>query len=63
MLCVEAEDLQQVTICNVMGQVVYQQHCGEDGVVISTSSLPAGIYNLSIKTAQSTTTKRFSVVH
>jgi hypothetical protein len=63
MICVEAEDLEQVTICNVMGQVVYQQRCSENGVVISTSSLPAGIYNLCIKTAQATTTKRFSVVH
>jgi hypothetical protein len=63
MVCVEAEDLEQVTICNVMGQVVYQQRCSENGVVISTSSLPAGIYNLCIKTAQATTTKRFSVVH
>jgi len=46
-----------------MGQVVYQQRCSEDGVVISTSGLAAGVYNLSIKTAQNTTTKRFSVMH
>ena len=63
MLCVEAENLEMVTIYNVMGQVVYQQRCSEDGVVVSTSSLAAGVYNLSIKTAQNTTTKRFSVMH
>ena len=63
MLCVEAENLEMVTIYNVMGQVVYQQRCSEDGVVIGTSSLAAGVYNLSIKTAQNTTTKRFSVMH
>ena len=63
MLCVEADNLEMVTIYNVMGQVVYQQRCSEDGVVVSTSSLAAGVYNLSIKTAQNTTTKRFSVMH
>ena len=63
MLCVEAENLEMVTVYNVMGQVVYQQHCSEDGVVISTSGLASGVYNLSIKTAQNTTTKRFSVMH
>ncbi len=62
-LCVEAEGLELVTIYNVTGQMVYQQRCSEDGVVISTSSLAAGVYNLNIKTSQSTTTKRFSVMH
>jgi hypothetical protein len=52
-----------VTIYNVTGQMVYQQRCSEDGVVISTSSLAAGVYNLNIKTSQTTTTKRFSVMH
>ncbi len=63
MLCVEAEGLEQITICNMMGQVVYQQRCSEDGVVIGTSNLAVGIYNLCIKTAQTTTTKRISVMH
>lgn len=62
MVCVEAEGMEQVTIYNVMGQVVYQQHCSEDGVVISTSDLVSGIYTISIKTAQGNLTKRFSVI-
>ncbi len=63
MVCVEAEGLEQVTICNVMGQVVGQQQCGEDGVVISTSHLVSGIYTIIVKTSQGTVLKRFSVIH
>ena len=63
LVSVEAEGLQQVTICNVMGQVIYQQRCSEDGVVISTAELPAGIYTISVKAAQGTTTQRFAVMH
>ena len=63
LMSVEAEGLQQVTICNVMGQVVYQQRCSEDGVVISTSDLASGVYTISIKAAQGTVTKRFAVMH
>ena len=63
LMSVEAEGLQQVTICNVMGQVVMMQQCCEDGVVISTSDLASGVYTISIKAAQGTVTKRFAVVH
>ena len=63
MICVEAECMEQVTIFNVMGQVVYQQRCSEDGVVISVSDFVSGIYTMSVKTAQGTMTKRFSVIH
>ena len=63
LMSVEAAGLQQVTICNVMGQVVYQQRCSEDGVVISTSDLASGVYTISIKAAQGTVTKRFAVMH
>ncbi len=62
MVCVEAEGMEQVIIYNVMGQVVYQQHCSEDGIVISTSDLVSGIYTINVKTAQGTMTKRFSVI-
>ena len=63
LMSVEAEGLEQVTIHNVMGQVVYQQRCSENGVVISTASLASGVYTISIKAAQGTATKRFSVMH
>lgn len=63
LMSVEAEGLEQVTICNVMGQVVKTQRCNEDGVVISTADLVSGIYTISVKTNQGTMTKRFSVIH
>ena len=63
LMSVEAEGLEQIIICNVMGQVVYQQRCSEDGVVVSTSDLASGVYTISVKSAQGTTTKRFTVMH
>ena len=63
LMSVEAEGLQQVTIFNVMGQVVMTQRCSDDGVVISTSDFASGVYTISIKTAQGTATKRFAVMH
>ena len=35
----------------------------ENGVVISTSDLVSGVYTISIKAAQGTVTKRFTVMH
>ena len=63
LMSVEAEGLQQVTICNTLGQVVMMQHCSEDGVVVSTSNLASGVYTISIKAANGTVTKRFAVMH
>ena len=63
LMSVEAEGLEQVTICNVMGQVVMRQHCTEDGVVINTSDLTSGLYTITVKAAQGTMTKRFAVMH
>ena len=63
LMSVEAEGLQQVTICNVMGQVVKTQHCDEDGVVINTTDLVSGIYTITVKTSQGNMTRRFSVIH
>lgn len=63
LMSVEAEGLEQVTICNVMGQVVKTQRCNEDGVVINTADIASGIYTISVKTNQGTMTKRFSVIH
>ena len=62
-LCVEAEGLQQVTVYNVTGQLVYSKACDEDGVVINTAGFAEGIYTINVKTASGITTKRFAVVH
>ena len=62
-LCVEAEGLQQVVICNVMGQVVYRQACDQDGTVINTSHFAQGVYTITIKSDNGQSTQRFTVVH
>jgi len=63
LMSVEAEGLQQVTVCNVMGQVVMRLRCNEDGVVVNTASLASGVYTISVKATQGTMTKRFTVIH
>lgn len=63
MLCVEAEGLQQVTIFNMMGQVVYRQACDQDGVVVNTSHFAQGVYTITIKSSNGQTTQCFTVVH
>ena len=62
-LSVEAEGLQEVVICNMMGQVVYRQACDQDGMVINTTHFAQGIYTITIKSVQGQSTQRFSVVH
>ena len=62
-LCVEAEGLQQIVICNVMGQVVYRQASDQDGVVINTSNFAQGVYTITVKSSNGQSTTRFSVVH
>jgi len=63
LMSVEAVGLQQVTICNVMGQVVKTMRCEEDGVVVNTSDLVSGIYTICVKTTEGTLTQRFTVIH
>lgn len=62
-MSVSAQGLSQITIFNVMGQMVYSENCSADGIVINTSSLLSGVYTISIKSACGTTSKRFTVMH
>ena len=62
-MSVAAQGLSQVTIFNMMGQMVYSENCSADGIVINTSSLVSGVYTISIKSACGTTSKRFTVMH
>lgn len=62
-MSVSVQGLSQVTVFNVMGQVVYSESCNADGIVINTSNLVSGIYTISIKSACGNTSKRFTVMH
>ena len=63
LLCIEAEGLRQVTVFNLMGQLVFSQTADEDGMVINTSSFAEGVYSVCLKTTTGTITRRFAVVH
>ena len=62
-LTVEAEGLQEVTIYNMMGQVVLQQRCCDNATAINTSNLSSGIYTIAIKSTAETSITRFTVNH
>ena len=62
-LCIEAEGLQHVVICNMMGQVVLSLSSSEDGMVISTAHFAPGVYTINMKTAMGNVTRRFTVMH
>ena len=60
---VEASMIENVTVFNMMGQKVYETSANSDKVVLNMSEMPAGIYMISVVTADFETTKRISVVH
>ena len=63
-LCVTGDDLRQVVIYNMTGQMVFSKACDEDGIVINTSSFAPGVYAITIKSdSKGTVVKRFSVAH
>ena len=62
-LTVEAEGMQEVTVYNMMGQVVLRQRADEDSMVINTTSLPSGIYAITVKSLTESLTTRFTVKH
>ena len=63
MMSVMAQGLSQVTIFNTMGQMVYNENCNSDGIVINTASFVSGVYTISIKSACGSTSTRFTVMH
>ena len=62
-LRIEAEGLVQVTVCDMLGQVVSQQECNRNELIVNTSSLSEGLYLVTVRTANATMTRRLSVIH
>ena len=60
---VEAEGMTQVTVCNMLGQVVYQQECDSNVLNINASDFAEGLYVVTVSTQQGITVRRLSVVH
>lgn len=62
-LKIEAKDIKNVTIVNMMGQKVYEASVEGDEVILNMSSYQSGIYMIQVETAEYTVTKRVSVAH
>ena len=60
---IEAEGMTQVTVCNMLGQVVYQQECDSNVLNINASNFAEGLYVVTVSTQQGIQVRRLSVVH
>lgn len=56
------ENINMLTIVNMMGQVVYSENVNNNRTMINTSNLPAGLYLVRVATDNGVATKRLSIV-
>ena len=62
-ITIEAQNIESVSITNVMGQKVYETSVNDDNMVIDVNDFPAGIYMIHVITDEYEATKRVSIVH
>ena len=62
-ITINAQNIERVSIINVMGQIVYESLANDDNMVIDVNELPAGVYMIHVVTEEYETTKRVSIVH
>ena len=62
-ITIEAANIENVTIFNMMGQKVYESAVNTNNVVLNMSDFNAGMYMINVKTAEYETSQRISVVH
>ena len=62
-LTIQADDIQQVLLYNVVGQQVYRFQGSTDALTVNTARLEQGIYTVSVTTAMGTTSRRIVVLH
>ena len=62
-ITINAQNIETVSIFNVMGQRVYETSVNTDNIVVDVNELPAGIYMIHVVTDEYETTKRVSIVH
>ena len=61
-LTIVGENLQQVTVMTLQGQVLYDIKTTENTMAISLDDLPSGLYFVTIRTQNGTATRQFSVI-
>lgn len=62
-ITINAQNIERVSISNVMGQIVYETSVNDDKMVIDVNEFPAGMYMIHVVTDEYETTKRVSIVH
>ena len=60
---IKAQNINSISITNVMGQKVYETSVNADNVVVDVNDYPTGIYMIQVVTDEYEVTKRVSVVH
>lgn len=62
-ITVEAQNINKVSVSNIMGQKVYETSVNDDKVIVDVNDFPAGIYMIQVVTDEYEVTKRISVAH
>ena len=62
-LSIQAVDIDEVTVYNLMGQTVYRYNGRTNSLDINTSHFEAGIYTVNVMTANGLASKRVMVMH
>ena len=60
---VNAEGIQQVTVYNMQGQLVYQYHGLTDALRVDVAGLPSGIYSVVVASNAGTISQRVTITH
>ena len=62
-LYIEAAGIEEVTVCNTLGQLVYRYNGSTDELNINTTGLEAGIYMVNVKSHEGNAKVRIIVMH
>lgn len=60
---IDAQNINKVSISNMMGQKIYEISSSDDKVVVDVNDFPAGIYMIQVVTDEYEVTKRITVSH
>ena len=63
MFTIDANGLNKVVICNMLGQVVYEAECDSDRLTINASDWTEGLYVVEMFTTEGRMLRRLSVAH
>ena len=62
-ITIEAQNINEIYISNVMGQKIYETSVNDDQVVVDVNDFPSGIYMIRVVTDEYEVTKRITVSH